>query len=49
MHPVNKPEVFVGNAQEKIKDGVLTDEKTKEFIKKLIEELVKLSERMKEK
>ncbi len=47
MHPVNKPEVIVAGAQEKIKDGILTDERTKEQIKKLLLALVEWTKRIK--
>ena len=41
MHPVNRPEVFVTFANQKFDEkGKLTDEKTKEFIKQLLETLV---------
>ena len=41
MHPLNKPEVFVTFANQKFDEkGSLTDEKTKEFIKGLLEALV---------
>ena len=41
MFPVNQPEVMIGNAGEKFdEDGNLTDEKTKDFIRKLLENLV---------
>jgi len=41
MHPLNKPEVFVTFANQKFDEkGKLTDEKTKEFIKPLLEALV---------
>jgi chromate reductase len=47
MHPVNKPEVLVANAQEKIKDGKVTDEKTIGIIGKLMQSLVDLTIRLK--
>ena len=41
MHPVNKPEVFVTFAAQKFDEqGRLTDEKTKEIIRSLLEALV---------
>jgi chromate reductase len=41
MHPVNKPEVFVTFAPEKFDDrGHLRDEKAKELVKELLENLV---------
>jgi chromate reductase len=40
MRPINKPEVIITFAQEKIKDGVVVDENTKKFIRQLLENLV---------
>lgn len=41
MHPLNRPEVFVTFANQKFDEkGKLTDEKTKEFIKQLLQALV---------
>jgi chromate reductase, NAD(P)H dehydrogenase (quinone) len=41
MHPLNRPEVMIGNAQEKFDaNGNLTDEKTRQAIKNLLESLV---------
>ncbi len=41
MYPLNRPEVFVTFANQKFDEkGKLTDEKTKEFIKQLLEALV---------
>jgi len=41
VHPLNRPEVFVTFANQKFDEkGQLTDEKTKEFIKQLLEALV---------
>jgi len=41
MHPVNKPEVLVTSANQKFDpDGRLTDEKTKELTKNLLDTLV---------
>jgi chromate reductase len=41
MHPLNQPEVMIAAAQDKFdSEGNLTDEKTKEFIRKLVEALV---------
>ena len=48
MHVVNQPEVMVGVAQDKIdSNGVLTDEKTKEVIKSLLQKLVELTKKLK--
>ncbi|MFC1892745.1 NADPH-dependent FMN reductase [Chloroflexota bacterium] len=47
MYPLNKPEVLVTFAAQKIDDkGRLTDEKTKEFIAKLLESLVVWTKRL---
>ena len=41
MYPINKPEVIVTYAQDKIdRDGRLTDKNTRDFIKQLLESLV---------
>ena len=41
MHPVNQPEVMISNAAQRFDEqGNLTDQKTKEFIRKLLERLV---------
>jgi chromate reductase len=41
MHPLNQPEVMVSAAQEKIdQNGRVTDPKTREKIKELLESLV---------
>jgi chromate reductase len=41
MHPINKPEVFVTFAGQKIDEqGALTDEATRKIIKQLLESLV---------
>jgi chromate reductase, NAD(P)H dehydrogenase (quinone) len=41
MHPLNQPEVMIGSAQEKFDaNGNLTDEKTRQVIKNLLESLV---------
>jgi len=48
MIPVNKPEVFVTFAQQKFdKNGKLTDEMTKKFMKELFVNLVNLSIQLK--
>lgn len=47
MHPINKPEVIVSMAQEKIdKDGKVTDAHTREKIKELLEALVAWTARL---
>ena len=47
MHPVNRPEVMVSYAPQKIdKKGNLTDETTRKLIKELLENLVKLTLRL---
>jgi chromate reductase len=40
MHPLNRPEVMVPFAQDRIKDGKLIDQKTRDLIKQLLEGLV---------
>jgi chromate reductase len=46
--PVNKPEVMIGQAQTKFDDaGNLTDEATREFVRKLLASLVAWTERLK--
>lgn len=48
MHPLNQPEVMVPFAHEKIdKDGKLTDQKTREKIRELLESLVAWTRRLK--
>jgi chromate reductase len=48
MHPLNKPEVMVTFAPQKIdKNGNLTDEATRKIIKKLLENLVEWTRRLK--
>jgi chromate reductase len=48
MHPLNQPEVMVPLAQEKIdKDGKVTDQKTREKIRELLEGLVAWTRRLK--
>jgi chromate reductase len=47
MHPINRPEVMIGNAQAKFdENGNLTDEKTREFIRTLLEALVAWTRRL---
>jgi len=49
MFPVNQPEVMIGNASEKFDEqGNLTDETTKKFIRKLLENLVAWTNRISE-
>jgi chromate reductase len=48
MHPLNQPEVMVRLAQDKIdENGVITDPKTKEKIRQLLEALVAWTRRIK--
>lgn len=48
VHPVNRPEVFVTLANQKFDEkGTLTDEKTKEFVQKLLEALVTWTRKLK--
>lgn len=46
MHPLNKPEIIVTFAAEKIKDGIVIDAHTKDKIKELVEALVKWTDRL---
>ena len=47
MFPINQPEVMIGNAGEKFdKAGNLTDEKTKDYIRKLLQNLVDWTQRI---
>ncbi len=48
MHPVNRPEVFVNFAAQKIDEqGKLNDETTRKIIRQLLESLVALTKRIK--
>ncbi len=48
MHPINRPEVIVPSAFEKIdENGQLKDETSREFIKELLEELVAWTKKLK--
>jgi chromate reductase len=48
MYPLNRPEVFVTSANQKFDEkGKLTDEKTKEFVKQLLEALVAWTKKLK--
>jgi chromate reductase, NAD(P)H dehydrogenase (quinone) len=50
MHPINKPEVIIPNVSKKIdSNGILTDEETKEHIKKLLDALAKWALKLKAK
>ncbi len=41
MYPINRPEVMIGNAASRFdQNGNLTDEKTKEFVRQLVQSLV---------
>jgi len=46
MHPLNRPEVMVPHAQERIKDGTVTDPVTRELIRQLLEGLVAWTNRL---
>ena len=47
MFPINQPEVMIGNASERFDaEGNLTDEKTKEYIGKLLQNLVEWTRRV---
>jgi chromate reductase len=48
MHPLNKPEVFVTFAREKIDEqGKLTDETTRKIIRELLESLIAWTKKLK--
>jgi chromate reductase len=50
MHPINKPEIMVNFAHEKIgENGKLKDEKTKALIAKLLENLINWTRKLKKK
>src|SRR5258708_3830831 len=47
MFPINQPEVMIGNAAERFDDaGNLTDESSKDFIRKLLSNLVAWTQRL---
>jgi chromate reductase len=47
MFPVNQPEVMIGNASERFdKEGNLTDDATREFIRQLLQNLVEWTRRL---
>jgi chromate reductase len=47
MHAINQPEVMIGNAAERLDSGGdLTDEATKEFLRKLLQNLVDWTRRL---
>ena len=46
MHPLNRPEVMVPYAQERIKDGKVTDPVTRDLVKQLLEGLVAWTNRL---
>ena len=47
MFPINQPEVMIANAFERFdSSGNLTDEKTKEFIRQLLQNLVEWTRRL---
>jgi len=47
MHPVNRPEVFVGRVADKIDaQGALTDEPTRQVIRTLLEALARWTQRL---
>lgn len=46
MHPLNRPEVMVPFAQDRITDGRLVDPKTRDLIKQLLEGLVQWAVRL---
>jgi chromate reductase len=47
MHPLNQPEVMIGNCADKFNDaGELTDESTKDHISKQLHKLVEWSKKL---
>lgn len=46
MHPFNQPEVMVPFAQDRIKNGKVVDQKTRDFIRQLLEGLVNWANRL---
>ncbi len=46
MHPLNRPEVMVPFAQDRIKDGKVTDQMTRDLIAQLLKELIVWTERL---
>ena len=47
IFPINQPEVMIGNAAERFDaQGNLTDEKTKEYIRNLVESLAEWTNRI---
>ena len=47
MHPLNKPEVMIGTAQNKFdENGELTDDATREFLRQAVEALVHWTRRL---
>ena len=47
MFPINQPEVMIGNASERFDaEGKLTDDKTKDFIRQLLQTLVEWTRRL---
>jgi chromate reductase len=47
MFPINQPEVMIGNASKRFdSEGNLTDDKTKEFIRQLLQSLVEWTNRI---
>jgi chromate reductase, NAD(P)H dehydrogenase (quinone) len=50
MHPLNRPEVMLANARENVdSEGKLTNEDTKKLIRDLLQALMALTKRLKEK
>jgi chromate reductase len=49
MHPINQPEVMIGNAASRFdKDGNLIDETTRELVRKLLANLVAWTRRLRQ-
>ena len=46
MHPLNSPQVFVTNADQKIQNGKLVDDKTREIIWDMLKSLIEWTKRL---
>ena len=49
MHPLERPQVFITNAEKKIENGLVIDEDTIKLIRELVEKLAEWAERIKKK
>ena len=46
VHPLERPQIFIANAADKIKEGIFVDEETRKLIKELLEKLVVWARRL---